>query len=385
MTDLDILYGAFHASKKHSAWKPSIHQFEAGIFNNILKLQEDLRNKTYKASETTDFIIKERGKERLINAEIIRDRVVKHALCDNILMPRLQKYLIYDNGASMKGKGISFCRNRLYSHLKRFYRENGSNDGYILLTDFSKYYDNIRHDKFIEIINRYIKDDYLNWLLETILKVSEIDVSYMIDSEYENCMSVKFDSIKYFRNKPEYINKGLLTKEKMMKKHLNIGDQLSQMAGILYPLDIDNYIKIVSSEKYYARYMDDSYIINRDKDRLWYLLEGIYKHADSLGIFINEKKTRIYKLSEYWTFTKVRYSLRNDGYIIQKIDKEKLVKFRRKAKKLAHIIKNEKEFTDWFMSWYNSHKFYMSKQQKENLFDLLKTIKEECYVHNNAK
>ena len=43
--------------------------------------------------------------------------------------PTLKKYLIYDNGASLKGKGINFTRKRLLKHLRSFYSKNKSNDG----------------------------------------------------------------------------------------------------------------------------------------------------------------------------------------------------------------------------------------------------------------
>lgn len=42
-------------------------------------------------------------------------------------------------------KDISFTRKRFEQHLHEYYRKYGTNNGYILLIDFSKYYDNIRH------------------------------------------------------------------------------------------------------------------------------------------------------------------------------------------------------------------------------------------------
>ena len=67
----------------------------------------------------------------------------------------MRKYLIYDNSASIKGKGIDFARKRLLVHLRKYYHQHGSNDGYILLIDFSKYYDNIQHEKLIEQFEKY--------------------------------------------------------------------------------------------------------------------------------------------------------------------------------------------------------------------------------------
>ena len=35
---------------------------------------------------------------------------MQRSVCDNVLVPELSKYLTYDNGASMEGKGIHFAR-----------------------------------------------------------------------------------------------------------------------------------------------------------------------------------------------------------------------------------------------------------------------------------
>ena len=51
---------------------------------------------------------------------------------------------------------------------------------------------------------------------------------------------------------------------------------------------------------------------------------------------------------------------------------------RRKAKKLALIL-SEKDFDDWFRSWFNGHCHYMSKLQRSNMLDLCKKLKEEHY------
>ncbi|WP_405287400.1 reverse transcriptase domain-containing protein, partial [Methanobrevibacter sp.] len=284
--DLNLLYKAFKDSKKNSNWKPEVQKFEMNWLTELALLQKDLSDKTYKTSNNTEFIINERGKTRRITGNKMRDRVVRHVFCDNVLYPNIEKYLIYDNGASRKGKGISFTRNRLLKHLRNYYHHFG-NDGYILLMDFSKYYDNIRHDIIKNQFKDKIDEKYL-WLFDLILKDFEVDVSYMTDDEFLNCLNTKFNSLDH-----PICHEG----EKYMSKSVNIGDQCSQIFGISYTTPIDNFIKIVKGIKYYGRYMDDSYIISSDKNFLISLLKEIKEQADKLGIFINNQKTQIYKLS----------------------------------------------------------------------------------------
>ena len=121
------------------------------------------------------------------------------------------------------------------------------------------------------------------------------------------------------------MNPKLFTGEKFMGKHLNIGDQVAQTAGISYRIRIDNYVKIVRGVKFYAGYMDDSYAIHESKEFLQELLEDIIEIANELGITVNTRKTRICKLSEHWRFLQVQYSLTDTGRVIQKINPKRLI------------------------------------------------------------
>lgn len=377
--DGNSLYDAFARAKQGSDWKPQVQQFEMTYLLGLSKMQGELESMTYEFLPSQEFVLNERGKTRYISGEQIPDRIVKHALCDECLSPNIRKYLIYDNGASLKGKGIDFTRKRLLVHLRKYYQQHQSNEGYVLLIDFSKYYDNIRHDKLMELFEKYIDDEHALWLLRKTIDRSKVDVSYMTDEEYAVCLDTLFNSLEHSQ-----IDRSLLTGEKFMAKHLNIGDQVAQVAGIAYPIPIDNYIKIVKGVKFYGRYMDDSYVIHESKEYLEALLQDIIRIANSIGITVNTRKTRICKLSEYWRFLQVQYSLTDTGRVIQKINPKRLTAMRRKMKKLCYILAPT-EFEDWYKSWFKGHYKIMSKLQRQHLDELFKELKEVCSnVHNHT-
>ena len=378
--DGNVLYDAYKRAKKGSDWKPQVQKFEMNYLLELSKIQRDLENMEYEFLPTTHFVLNERGKTRFITGEQINDRIVKHALCDEVLNPSIEKFLIYDNGASIEGKGISFTRQRLVEHLRWYYAHHHSNEGYILLIDFSKYYDNIRHDILMQLFEKYVDDEHALWLLRKSIDRSRVDVSYMTDEEYENCLNRSFNSLLY-----QYIDKKLLTGEKYMGKHLNIGDQVAQTAGIAYPIRIDNYVKIVKSVKAYGRYMDDSYAIHESKEFLEELLEDIIEIAEELGITVNRKKTRICKLSEHWRFLQVQYSLTDTGRVIQKINPKRLTEMRRRLKKVAPKM-TEVEFTDYYTSWFKNHYRLMGKRQRENMDTLFNQLKEvtKCSTQSHS-
>ena len=112
----------------------------------------------------------------------MEDRIVQRCLSDWVLTPVVQDYLIYDNGASLENKGVDFCRRRLETHLHKFYRHHGT-DGYILMIDFSKFFDNLLHDYAKQILYDVIYDDKLRFLIDMMIDSFRQDVSYMDDDK----------------------------------------------------------------------------------------------------------------------------------------------------------------------------------------------------------
>lgn len=230
--DANNLYRAYKASVKTSKWKETTQKFMMNFLRYIFSIQDDLINRTLQNGPTQEFTLFERGRVRPITSIQIRDRIIRHVLCYEILLPEVKKHIIYDN--------------------------------WILFGDFSKFYDNIIHEiAKRELLRLFDDDEFIDWLLTQIFDGFKIDVSYMTDEEYATCMTDTFNKLEY-RNIPE----SKLTGEKWMEKSVNIGDQLSQVIGIYYPYRIDNYVKYVRSQKFYGRYMDDWYIHEPEQRRI---------------------------------------------------------------------------------------------------------------------
>lgn len=187
--DANNLYRAYKVSVKGSKWKESTQKFMMNFLRYIFEIQDDIINRTLQNGPTQEFELHERGRIRPITSIQIRDRIVRHSLCDEVLLPEVKKHIIYDNCASIKGRGISQQRKRFEIHLHKYYQLYG-NDGYILFGDFSKFYDNIIHEiAKRELLKLFDDDEFIDWLLTLIFKGFQIDVSYMSDEEYETCMT----------------------------------------------------------------------------------------------------------------------------------------------------------------------------------------------------
>ena len=315
LTNLQLLNECTIKCTKQSKWKESTQRYIANMMENNFKLRNEVLSHTYRIRPTTNFVINERGKTRYIEAPQIRDRVIQKTVTENLLIPLLRPYMIYDNYASLKGRGTSFARKRFEAMLRKFINKHGRN-GYIMLIDIKKYFDNIDHNMLKIIIKEKLKNE-------------PDDIKDLVD------MIIDFGSST---------NKGL-----------NIGSEAPQILAVYYLNTIDTFIKIVKHIKYYGRYMDDMFIISENKNELHGLLEDIKMQISNLNLQINERKTTIIKLTHGFTYLQIKYNITNTGNIIKRMSHKKVVRERRRLKKYSKRY-NEgrmsyKDIEDCYKSW----------------------------------
>ena len=247
--DANVIYDAGSKAMRGSKFKYATQLFEMNHLLYTAMIQQRLLEGTYTPDEGKKFLIRERGKPRYITSNSMADKTVNHITSDLILTPALSKYLIYDNGASQKGKGVAFHRRRFEAHLHKFFMTHGTNDGYILLGDFSGYYANIPHDKCMEVLEHFLARSLDNpeelritlWLLAEMFRSFRVDVSRFSDDEIQKFREGKVDQMLNLNADPE-----TLTGEKFLDKGVDIGNQNSQSIGLIYPYRFDNFAKIVS-------------------------------------------------------------------------------------------------------------------------------------------
>lgn len=141
---------------------------EIALFSNLVKLSKELSEKIYKLGEYRKFYIYE-PKERLIEALPYKDRVVIRCFCNNVIIPKIEKRLIYDNIACRKGKGTLFGINRLKTFLRMEYQKNSDNEVHYLKCDIRKYFPSINHNILLKKLRKigFSKDEM--WFVEKLI------------------------------------------------------------------------------------------------------------------------------------------------------------------------------------------------------------------------
>lgn len=284
----DNLYDSYEKAIKGVKWKLTTQSFMVNACCRVARIYNEIQNQNFHNGQMHFFKVCERGKTRNISALPLKDRIVHKCLCDNYLTPLLRKSLIYDCGATLKDKGLSFTRKRVVAHLQKYYRKYG-NKGYVLKADFHNYFESIDHEILLKQLSKVIEDEEL------------------------------LNFIKYII--PDKV------------KGLGLGSQVSQICALYYVSSIDHYFKEKMRFKFYGRYMDDLYIISHKKSPLIKAKTYLRAALLLLGIELSEKKTQIYKLENGFVFCKCRYILTKTGKVLRLIASKTIASFNRKIKK----------------------------------------------------
>ena len=326
------LYHSYKMCRRNVGWKASVQKYINNAPINVYQTWQRLQAGKYRTSGFFEFDLMERGKKRHIRSVTIGERIVQRCLCDYALVPVLGRTYIYDNGASMANKGYSFAVDRLCQHLRQHYRKHGT-EGYVLLFDFSKFFDRVSHRVVKAVLHKEFSD-------ERIIKLTE----HFIDA---------FGDVG-----------------------LGLGSQISQVLALASANRLDHYIQEQCRIGSYGRYMDDGYLIHPSKEYLQKCLEGIRRICEELEITLNEKKTQIVKLSHGFTFLKVRFFLLPGGRIVRKIYHCSVTRMRRKLKSYQRFVAAGKmTMDDVYQSW-QSWKAYASN------FNAWHTIQSMAALYN---
>lgn len=324
------LYHSYKMCRRNVGWKASVQKYITNAPINVYQTWQRLQAGKYRTSGFFEFDLMERGKKRHIRSVTIGERIVQRCLCDYALVPVLGRTYIYDNGASMANKGYSFAVDRLCQHLRQHYRKHGT-EGYVLLFDFSKFFDRVSHRVVKAVLHKEFSD-------ERIIKLTE----HFIDA---------FGDV-------------------------GLGSQISQVLALASANRLDHYIQEQCRIGSYGRYMDDGYLIHPSKEYLQKCLEGIRRICEELEITLNEKKTQIVKLSHGFTFLKVRFFLLPGGRIVRKIYHCSVTRMRRKLKSYQRFVAAGKmTMDDVYQSW-QSWKAYASN------FNAWHTIQSMAALYN---
>lgn len=283
-------------------WKNSVQRFEMHLFSQTAKCRRLLFEKRWKPGKYVVFPLNERGKQRIISAPRIQDRQVHKTLNQGALMPLYIPDMIHHNGANLPGKGFDFSLRTLADELRWHFRHYGR-EGWIILTDFKKFFPSAPHTAIYERHKRLLLHPNIRELADLFLTPSG--------------------------------------------SGLPLGVEISQMEMVALPSPVDNFLKCQLSLKGAGHHMDDyAILVPPDRDPKEVLAKFVQKSAE-LGLTVSLSKTRIIPLTKPFKFCKAKFILTETGRVVIHGNRHSVYRSRRKIKAFkAKIERREMTLED---------------------------------------
>ena len=258
--EFENLLQAARQAQRGKRYRPNVLDFNYHLDRELLRLQRELSDRTYKPGKYRTFDIYD-PKPRMISAAPYRDRVVHHALCNIIVLP-LERTLIDDTYANRTGYGS-------HRALKRFiYFARTSR--YCLQCDIRKYFPSLDHGILKALLRRKLKCPDTLWLIDTI-----IDGSNSQGQELE-----------YFPGDDLLTPLG-------HRRGLPIGNLTSQFFANLYLSPFDHFVKEQLKANKYLRYVDDFALFSDDRAFLAEARIAIEHYLSGLRLRIHPIKSQL--------------------------------------------------------------------------------------------
>ncbi len=200
--------------------------------DSILALHRDLQEGSYCHGGYQAFKISD-PKPRDIHKATVRDRLVHHALYRQ-LYPFFDRTFISDSYSCRKGKGTHRAMNRFRSFAYKV-SKNHTRTCWVLKCDIRKFFASIDQSILLGIIERYIPDQDVRWL------IGQVVTSFSTTAR-----------------------PGLAAS----RVGLPLGNLTSQLLVNIYMNEFDQFVKHKLKAKYYVRYADDFVILSHDRKRL---------------------------------------------------------------------------------------------------------------------
>lgn len=304
----DNLLLAYKNARKGKRWQRNVKSFEKDVEGNLLKLQKQLKDKTFTTSEYKTKTIYEPKQRVIYILPFYPDRIVQHALLQ-IISPIWDKLFIHDSYACRVGKGMHQASKKIMKFISKY--------DYCLKCDISKFYPSINHTILLQIIEKKIKCKDTIWLLSDIINSFEGET-----------------------NTP-------------------IGNYTSQWFGNLYMNELDYYIKHTLKCRFYMRYCDDFIILNNDKKQLFCIKEKINDFINN-NLKLKFSKWSIFNVNQGIDFLGYRH-FRNK-VLLRKSTAKRVQKRFKKLPILFNLNKITIEqfgssiaSTNGWIKWSNSH------------------------------
>jgi hypothetical protein len=278
------LYKAYIDCRRRKRNTANAIEFEKDENYNLYKLYNELNSKTYTVGRSIAFCV-ERPVKREVFAADFRDRIVHHLLI-NRLNDMFEEEFIDDSYSCRVGKGTQHGIERCAMFMKEA-TNNYTEDAWIIKCDLKSFFMTIDKPKLYDKLVKHIEEHYEPKDKNDIPFIKYILGLIVFNEPQNNCILKQ--SRHNWDNLPR--EKSLFYCDK--DKGIPIGNLTSQIFANFYLSEFDHYITDELGIKYYGRYVDDFFIITRNKDEITDIVNKCREKLRGMGVTLHPKKLYI--------------------------------------------------------------------------------------------
>ncbi len=277
----EALWRQYRACRRNKRATVNALRFELNAEANLLALQQELRDHTYRPGASICFVTGG-PKPREVFAADFRDRVVHHLLV-SWQEPLFEREFIHDSYACRKGKGTLAASDRLTAFLRQA-TANGRRPAGAMHLDVASFFPSIRKETLSELIAARFRDPEVRWLTQTVLFH---DPTQHYRYRTRNGRTPGPGSPRY----PVPARKSLFGAANA--RGLPIGNLTSQFWGNVYLNELDHFVKRRLGVRWYVRYVDDLVLLDAKVERLRAWRAAIAEFlAERLGLALRVDRGR---------------------------------------------------------------------------------------------
>lgn len=261
---LGHLMEAARLCSKGVTWKGQVQKFLDERLCRCAELRDEILSGTWEPRPVQPFTLMERGKLRRVMPVNMRDRVVERCLCDNVLVPLIERTAIKDSSACFRGRGLDYAIRRVREHL-----EQAPPGAWVFQFDFHDYFHCIDRSRVIAMLRRHIPECFVRLVALAIGGADGIG--------------------------------------------LELGSHVCQLMAVWYPTPLDHLVQSLPGFVGYHRYMDDGIGVFASKAAALNAKRVFVQSAESMGLAMNPHKTYCNRATHPIVFCKTRLTKRASG------------------------------------------------------------------------
>lgn len=292
MVRTEDIFEAYYLCRKKKRRAKDALGFEVGFEDGLIELCDEINEQRYIPGTAKAFVV-DKPVHREVFAPAFKDRIVDTYISMR-LNPLLERAFTDRTFNCRVGKGALYGVKMLYNDIKEC-SHGFTEDCYVLHGDIKGFFMSIPKELLRKRLDDFIVENYFGDDKDSLRYITGITITHHPEADF-----IRKSPKSKWRFIPK--NKSLITNDP--NRGLAIGRITSQIGANFFLNDFDHWVIEELGFCFYGRYVDDFYIVYKDKVKLLSVLPKIREKLKSdFGLTLHPNKLYIQHYSKGMKFT----------------------------------------------------------------------------------